>query len=54
MAAFRRAVELGADAIELDVHLTADGQLAVIHDETVDRTTDGSGAVDGMTMEQLR
>jgi glycerophosphoryl diester phosphodiesterase len=54
MAAFRRGVELGADAIELDVHLTADGQLAVIHDETVDRTTDGSGAVDGMTMEQLR
>ena len=54
MAAFRRGVELGADAIELDVHLTADGQLAVIHDETVDRTTDGSGAVAGMTMKQLR
>ena len=54
MAAFRRAVEMGADAIELDVHLTADGELAVIHDETVDRTTDGSGAVAGMTMKQLR
>lgn len=54
MAAFARGVELGADAIELDVHLTADGQLAVIHDETVDRTTDGSGAVASMTMEALR
>jgi glycerophosphoryl diester phosphodiesterase len=54
MASFARGVELGADAIELDVHLTADGQLAVIHDETVDRTTEGSGAVAGMTMEALR
>jgi glycerophosphoryl diester phosphodiesterase len=54
MPAFERAVEMGADAIELDVHLTADGQLAVIHDETVDRTTDGTGAVAGMTMQQLR
>ena len=35
---------MGADAIELDVHLTADGQLAVIHDETLDRTTDRTGA----------
>jgi glycerophosphoryl diester phosphodiesterase len=54
MPAFERAVEMGADAIELDVHLTADGQLAVIHDETVERTTDGSGAVAEMTMAQLR
>ena len=54
MPAYARAVEMGADAIELDVHLTADGQLAVIHDDTVDRTSDGSGAVAGMTMEQLR
>jgi glycerophosphoryl diester phosphodiesterase len=54
MPAFARAVEMGADAIELDVHLTADGQLAVIHDDTVDRTTDGSGAVADMTMDRLR
>ena len=54
MPAYARAVEMGADAIELDVHLTADGQMAVIHDDTVDRTTDGSGAVAGMSMEQLR
>ena len=43
MEAYRRAVEMGADAIELDVHLTADGQLAVIHDETLERTTDLTG-----------
>jgi glycerophosphoryl diester phosphodiesterase len=54
MPAFERAVELGTDAIELDVHLTADGKLAVIHDETVDRTTDGTGAVAAMTMADLR
>jgi glycerophosphoryl diester phosphodiesterase len=52
--AYRLAIEEGADAIELDVHLTADGQLAVIHDETLERTTDGSGAVAALTMEQLR
>ena len=44
MEAFKLGVEAGADAIELDVHLTADGQLAVIHDETLDRTTDRTGA----------
>ena len=43
MEAFRLGIEAGADAIELDVHLTADGQLAVIHDETLDRTTDRTG-----------
>jgi len=52
--AYRLAIEEGADAIELDVHLTADGQLAVIHDETLERTTDGSGAVAALTMEQIR
>lgn len=45
MAAFRRAVELGADGIELDVQRSADGQLVVIHDETVDRTTNGTGRI---------
>ncbi|HEX9610052.1 MAG TPA: glycerophosphodiester phosphodiesterase family protein [Candidatus Limnocylindria bacterium] len=52
--AFRLAVEAGADAIELDVHLTADGQLAVIHDETLDRTTDRTGAVAELTMDEIR
>jgi glycerophosphoryl diester phosphodiesterase len=54
MEAFRLAVEQGADAIELDVHLSQDGQLAVIHDSTVDRTTDGVGHVEGRSMKLLR
>jgi len=54
MEAFRLGVEAGADAIELDVHLTADGQLAVIHDESLDRTTDRVGRVAEQTMEQIR
>jgi glycerophosphoryl diester phosphodiesterase len=48
--AFRMAVEMGADAVETDVHLTADGQLALIHDETLDRTTDRGGRVADLTM----
>jgi glycerophosphoryl diester phosphodiesterase len=54
MEAFRLGVEAGADAIELDVHLTADGQLAVIHDETLERTTDRTGRVADLTMDQVR
>lgn len=54
MEAYRLAVDAGADAIELDVHLSQDGELAVIHDDTVDRTTDGTGAVAGFSMRQLR
>lgn len=54
LAAFRRAIELGADLIELDVHQTADGHVVVIHDETVDRTTDGSGIVLAMSLQELR
>jgi len=53
-----RAMELGvaagADAIELDVHCCASGDVVVIHDATVDRTTDGSGAVAAMTLDDLR
>jgi glycerophosphoryl diester phosphodiesterase len=54
MESFRLAAEAGADAIELDVHLTADEQPAVIHDETVDRTTDGNGAEVDFTLQDLR
>ena len=54
MEAFRLGVEAGADAIELDIHLTADGQLAVIHDETLDRTTDRTGPVADRTMDEIR
>lgn len=54
MEAFRLAVEMGTDAVELDVHVTQDGDLAVIHDDTVDRTTDGTGSVIGLSMDALR
>ena len=54
MEAYRLAVEMGADAIELDVHLTADGELAVIHDETLDRTTDRSGSIAMLNMKEIR
>jgi len=54
LAAFRRAAELGADGIELDAHLSADGAVVVIHDFTVDSTTDGSGRVAGMTLAALK
>ena len=50
IAAFRRAIDMGADGIELDVHLSRDGQLMVIHDETVDRTSDGKGYVCDKTL----
>ncbi len=54
MAAFRRAIEEGTDIIETDVHLTADGAIVCIHDPTVDRTTDGTGAVQALTLDQIR
>ena len=54
MASFRKAVELGVEAIELDVHLSSDGKLVVIHDETLDRTTDGQGPVVAKTLTELK
>ncbi len=54
MAAFRLAVEEGVDIIELDVHLTSDGEVVVIHDKTVDRTTNGTGWVKYMTYNEIR
>ena len=54
MEAFRAALELGVDQIETDVRITKDGQLVLIHDATVDRTTNGTGKVCEMTFEELR
>jgi glycerophosphoryl diester phosphodiesterase len=54
LAAFRHAVALGADMLEFDVQMTKDEELVVIHDETVDRTTDGSGAVRDLTLAEIR
>lgn len=54
LAAFELAARNGADAIEFDVKLTADGHVIVIHDQTVDRTTNGSGNVARLTLAALR
>jgi glycerophosphoryl diester phosphodiesterase len=54
LASFERGLELGADWIELDVHLSRDGELMVIHDETLDRTTNGSGLVHERTLAELK
>jgi glycerophosphoryl diester phosphodiesterase len=54
LRSIRRALEMGVAAVEVDVQLTRDGQLAVIHDETVDRTTDGSGPVKTFTLADLK
>ena len=53
-AAFDKALAMGVDHVELDVHFTADGHIVVIHDDTVDRTTSGSGPVASHTLAQLR
>jgi glycerophosphoryl diester phosphodiesterase len=53
MAAFRLAKELGADGIELDVMLSADGKLVVIHDQSVERTSNGQGKVNEMSWNEL-
>lgn len=53
LAAFRRAIELGAHYVEIDVRQTADGSLVLMHDPTVDRMTDGSGAVARLKLEEL-
>lgn len=53
LAAFQEALRVGSDGIELDVHLSRDGIPVVIHDETVDRTTDGTGWVQEQTWQEL-
>ena len=54
LRSFQRALDLGVDVIELDVHLTKDQHLVVIHDATVDRTTDGSGVVCDLTLHKIQ
>jgi glycerophosphoryl diester phosphodiesterase len=54
MYAFKTAAAKGADVLELDVHATQDRELVVIHDATVDRTTNGTGSIDEITLEQVR
>jgi glycerophosphoryl diester phosphodiesterase len=54
LRSYRKAVELGVDAIECDVRVTKDGRLVLLHDATVDRTTNGTGSVSDLTFEQVR
>lgn len=54
LPAFALAVEKGAPMIEFDVHLSKDGRMVIIHDDTVDRTTDGTGKVSDLTFDELR
>lgn len=54
LASFETAIAAGADGVECDVRLTADGVLVVMHDEDVSRTTDGAGLIEEMTLAQVR
>jgi glycerophosphoryl diester phosphodiesterase len=54
MAAFKKGIEMGAKGIELDVHLTKDGQIVVCHDENIKRTSNGEGLIMDMTLEELK
>ena len=54
LVGFQEGLRVGADVLELEVHLTADGHLVAIHDDTVDRTTDGSGPVREMTLREVK
>lgn len=53
LAAIRKGIELGVDFVEVDVRTTKDGELVLMHDDTVDRTTNGSGAVSDLAAEQI-
>lgn len=52
--AFENAVEIGADVLEMDAHITKEGQIVMMHDETVDGTTDGTGLIHDLTMAELK
>ena len=51
---FQKALDMQVDGIELDVHLSADGEIIVIHDETIDRTTNGNGFVNALSLHELK
>ena len=54
LEAFQTVADLGADYFELDIHVTKDHELVVLHDKTIDRTTTGNGTVNNMTLKQLK
>jgi glycerophosphoryl diester phosphodiesterase len=54
LAAFRKALELGVDVLEMDMHVTRDGEIVIIHDDKLDRTTDGRGSVRDLTLAEVK
>ncbi len=52
--AFEKAVEIGADVLEMDAHITKDSQIVLMHDENIDRTTDGTGLIEALTLSELK
>ncbi|MCC6260022.1 MAG: glycerophosphodiester phosphodiesterase [Anaerolineales bacterium] len=52
--AFEKAVEIGADVLEMDAHITKDNEIVLMHDERVDRTTDGQGLIEDLTLAELK
>ena len=54
LTCIRKGLESGADMIEIDIHLTKDGEIVVCHDREIDRTTNGKGRIADMTLEELR
>jgi glycerophosphoryl diester phosphodiesterase len=54
MFAFQNAAEMGADVLDMDMHMTKDGALVLMHDQTVDRTTDGTGAIRDLTLDEVK
>lgn len=54
LVAFQKAIEIGTDAIEMDVHRTKDGHVVVCHDTTLDRTTDRHGAIKDLTLSEIK
>jgi glycerophosphoryl diester phosphodiesterase len=54
LISFQKALDMQVDGIELDVHLSADGELMVIHDETIDRTTNGKGFLNKLSLRELK
>ncbi len=54
MLAFENAIHIGSDVLEMDAHITQDGRIVLMHDEEVDRTTDGTGLIEDMTLAELK
>ena len=54
MYAFEKAVEIGADVLEMDAHITKDGQIVLMHDEKIDRTTEGTGLIENLSLSELK